>query len=64
MSEALKGLRECLPRIEERLHEATELHAIAREIGDTTEAKKWEKAILGARKDIEQITSLTASSGS
>jgi hypothetical protein len=64
MSEALKGLRECLPRIEQRLTEATELHELAVKLGDQKEAEKYQKMIVGARKDIADIEKLLLSSGS
>jgi hypothetical protein len=64
MSEALKGLRECLPGIEQRLREATELHELAVQIGDPKEAEKYQKMIVGAHKDLDVISKLLLSFGS
>ncbi|MFA5947333.1 MAG: hypothetical protein WC813_04955 [Patescibacteria group bacterium] len=64
MSEALKGLRECLPGIEKRLREATELYELAVQIGDLKEAEKYQRMIVGAHKDFYCIAKLLLSSGS
>ncbi len=64
MSEAVKGLRECIPSIERRLTEATELHELAVQIGDLKEAEKYQKMMIVARQDLDLIGKLLLSFGS
>lgn len=61
MTEALEGLRECIPSIERRLKEATELHELAVQIGDLKEVQRYEKMMIVARQDRDVINRLLLS---